>query len=1138
MRNKLFMGAAMIALVAPAGVMAQETTSSIRGTVTAAGAPVAGASVEVVNVPSGTRSTATTDATGAFAVSGLRPGGPYTVSVSAAGYSTAQVTDISTNVSQTFDLPIELAAEGAATGDVIVTASRLPNARSLSQGPATVLNATQIANVATVNRDIRDLERRDPFARLDDSPTGGRSVSFAGQNARFSRFSVDGVPITDNFGLNTDGLPSRRSPIPLDAIGQFQAKIAPYDVREGNFTGGSVNLILRSGTNTFQGTGFYAQQTDGLSGSRSKDLRINLPKYKQENYGAELSGPIIQDKLFFMVAGERIRGGFPQQQGPTDANAGIPIPNLNLAQVNQVIATAKSVYGYDSGGVLTDSGDKDDRLVGRIDWNVADGQRFSLTGTYAKDEINNNGSNTFTTASPTTGLSLASNNYVSGNELWTVVGQLNSDWSDEFSTEVRGFYKDYTRLAEPVLGRGFAQFRVCVAQSSDRTAVGAANNASTQCPANSSIVSIGPDNSRQTNELTSNTWGGLVQARYNHGAHDLRIFTEVQSTRIFNSFLQNSAGNYYFDSLDDFAAGNAQSLGYGNAIPSLSPDDAAARFDYRQYTFGIQDNWRISDTFDVSYGARYDLYGGHTFPTYNPNFAARYANGAVVMGQPATITSNNAYINGLGVFQPRVGFSWRPESRLTLRGGVGIFAGGAPDVYVSNSFSNNGVLSNSVSITQQNSGAFSGNQGALPAGVGAAALQGVNGATIPTLVNNYLLNGTVSANATTNALDPNFKIPNQWRSTLSADYRFDLPGGELTIGADGLFIGIRDQVFFTDLRSTPVTGANALTPDGRQRYRPVTTVAATGLPNYADTGSDILLTNTNKGRSWIGVARFDARWDFGLSAYGSFTYQDVTDQAPATSSTASSNYSNGAFVDPNNVSYGVSNDQVKYQFKYGVTYDHAFFGDYKTSIALFGESREGRPFSYTFNDQVPSGQRSANFGTIGTSTRYLLYVPTLGGDSKVSYGSATQQQQIEDYFRATGLDKYQGKIAPRNAFHSPWFTRLDLHLAQEVPTFLGRSRVTVFADIENFTNLLNRRWGQIAEYVFPYNVAPVRVTCLSAAAATGTAGVATGNTGQACAQYRYTPASTDAAGNFVAPTQTVYGRQSLYTIRLGARFSF
>ncbi|MBV8238653.1 MAG: carboxypeptidase regulatory-like domain-containing protein, partial [Sphingomonas sp.] len=184
MRNNLLLGVATAALIVPVAAIAQETTSTIRGSVTAGGAPVAGATVTIVNVPTGTTSTSVTDGSGGFIANGLRPGGPYTVSVTATGYAKTQVTDINTTVAQVFDLPIELTAESAgAGGDVVVTAARLPNARTVSQGPATVLTAAEIANVATINRDIRDLERRDPFARLDDSPTGGRAISFAGQNA-------------------------------------------------------------------------------------------------------------------------------------------------------------------------------------------------------------------------------------------------------------------------------------------------------------------------------------------------------------------------------------------------------------------------------------------------------------------------------------------------------------------------------------------------------------------------------------------------------------------------------------------------------------------------------------------------------------------------------------------------------------------------------------------------------------------------------------------------------------------------------------------------------------------------------------------------------------------------------------------
>ncbi|MBA2921202.1 TonB-dependent receptor plug domain-containing protein [Sphingomonas sp. MAH-20] len=1111
MRNHLFIGAAIAALVAPAAVQAQETTSTIRGTVTDNGAPVAGATVTAVHVPSGTRSTTTTDASGAFTLPGLRVGGPFTVSING---NQAQVTDVFTVIGTPFNLPLDLAVlSGQNAGEeIVVTASSVARAGNVSQGPATVLTATQIQTVATINRDIRDLSVRDPFARLDDTPSGGRAVSFAGQNARYNRFTVDGVPITDNFGLNPDSLPTRRSPIPLDAIGQFQARVAPYDVREGNFQGGVINAILKSGTNEFHGTGFYSYNSDKLTGDQTKSLHVNLPKFKSENYGAEISGPIIKDKLFFMVAGERVRAGTPIPEGPIDNNAGAPIPGLTQAIVDQISQIAKQRFNYDTGGVLNNSDDKDDRLVARLDANLSDSQRASLTYSYTKDSIKFN-QNSFVTPPP--GLGLESNGYVASNRLHFGVFSLNSDWSDNFSTEVRAFYKDYKRGQDPILGRGFAQVRVCAAATSDRPGTGTdtGTNLSTSCPSGVPIVSFGPDVSRQTNELTSNTFGTLVQARLKAEDHDLRLFGEFQTTNIFNAFLQRSAGDYYFDSIADLQAGNAQRYQYANAVPSLDPDDAAAKFNYQLYTFGLQDNWRLTDTLNLLLGVRYDLYGGSPNPTLNPNFVKRY--GFV----------NNAYISGRGLFQPRFGFDWKPTSRIAIRGGAGVFGGGTPDVYVSNSFSNTGILTNQIDVRQANNGAFTGT--GVNATNGAAILQGVNPATIPGAANDLLSAASVSTTGTTNALDPNFKLPSQLRATLSGDYTADLGfmGDEWRFGLDFFYSKVRNQVFFTDIRSVQ---SGLLTPDGRPRYVPVT-LNANGTRNFNDTGTDILLTNTGKGRAYVAVARFDKSWDFGLNIYGSFTYQDVKDQTPATSSTAGSNYLNGAFFDPNRAQYATSNDEVKYIFKYGLTFDHAFFGDYKTRVALFGQTRIGHPFSYTFTD--PSGGRSPVFGTTGSGTngtsgsRYLLYVPKIGGDPLVTYDSAATQSAFEAFINSNGLKNFQGKVAPRNAFNSRWYTKIDLHVEQEIPTFIGDSRVTLFADIENVGNLINKDWGQIQEFAFPYTVPVIQVQCL-----TTPGGAVATNSGQACAQYRYS--------SFNNPKATVYSKQSLYAIRVGARFTF
>ncbi len=1094
----------------------QETTSSIRGTVTGDMGPVAGAVVEILDTATGAKNSVTSKADGSYDLSGLRAGDSYSVKVTAPGYAPSEVTDVVTVVSQSYELPLALSKEGSNGGDVIVvTAARVQGAGSVSQGPATVLTAKQIESVVSVNRDIRDLSRRDPFARLDDTPGGGRAISFAGQNARYNRFTVDGVPITDSFGLNTDGLPSRRSPIPYDAIGQFQAKVAPFDVRDGNFQGGAINIVLRSGSNEFQGTGFFAYSSDSLNGKTTKPGPgiptgvITLPSYTYKNYGFELSGPIIKDTLFFMIAGERLRADLPIAEGPTDNNAGTGIPTLTQAQVDSVTAIAKSKYGYDTGGVIKTNGDKDDRLVARIDANLSDTQRASLTYTYAKDAINLV-QNAFTTAP--FGLGLTSNAYTQSNRLHTGVFQLNSEWSDSFSTEVRGFYKDYLRGQDPVLGRGFAQFQVCTAATSDRPATATSGNTtSINCPSTNAIVSFGPDISRQTNALTVKSWGGLFQGRLKVGEHDLKAFFEYQNAKTFNSFLQRSAGDYYFDSIADFQTGNAQRLRYQNDVFTLNPNDAAASFQYQSFTFGIQDNWRVSSALTLNIGARYDLYGGASRAVLNTNFVNRYG------------FANNKFLDGFGSFQPRFGFTYKPSTSLSFRGGVGIFAGGTPDVYVSNSFSNTGVLTNSIDIQQTSNASYNNTSGA-------AILTNVSGTTISSAANATLQSLTLSTTAPTNAIVPNFKLPSQWRATLSADYEpetFGPLGGGWHFGADLLYSRVIEQVFFTDYR---VQANGLLTPDGRTRYTPIT--------GFADNNSDIVLTNSNQGRSYIGVLRARKSFGFGLDTSLSFTWQDIRDKNPATSSVASSNYAAGVALDPNGPAYGISNDQVKNAWKFSLAYNHAFVGNFKTTLGLFGESRAGHPYSFTFRDPAT---RSAVFGTIGSGSRYLMYVPTGVSDPLVSYASTTMAQQIDDFITASGLGKFRGTIAPRNAFRSNWITKVDLHFAQELPTGIGKARFSVFADVENFTNLINKNWGQIREYSFPYTVTPVTVQCLTAAVATGTAPTTaqvTANASQVCAQYRYDANTKDTSGNFVAPTDTIYPRQSLYTIRIGARISF
>ena len=1096
MRNNLFWGVAAVALMAPAMASAQDTTATIRGTVTQNGQPVGAATVVLTHVPSGTVAKTTTSADGSFSASGLRVGGPYTVSVTSDAGSTS-VTDVNTIAGQAFTLPIDLPNT---TQDIVVTASRVRGAGSTSEGPETVLTANQISKVASVNRDIRDLMARDPFATLDTSQSTGRQVSFAGVNPRFNRFTVDGVPLTDSFGLNPDALPSRRGPVPLDSIGQFETKVAPYDIREGFFQGGIVNAILKSGTNEFHGTGFYTYNSDSLTGSRTKpfsslnggsnaDGTVTVPHFESRDFGATLSGPIIKDKLFFMVSAERVRASLPLAYGGgATTSGGSPFTNLSDATVNTVSTVAQTQYGVNTGGILTNNGDRDDRIVGKIDANISDTQRLAITGIYTKDQINTLGSTSSNT------LPTVSDDYLKPNRVFAGVVQLNSDWSSVLSTETRVRYKDYKSGQTPLLANT-ALATVC---TDPGTAAAITVGSATSCSSGVPTVLVGPQTSAQANVLRVKTFGASEVVRVTAGDHVVRGLFEYENSNNYDLFVNGANGSYYFDSIAAFNARTAQTFSYTNAT-TLNPNDASAIFSYQTYTFGMQDDWRFSDTLHLSIGARYDLYGSDSRPPSNLNFVAREG------------FSNRTFLSGRGLFQPRIGFDYKPDPRLSVRGGAGIFGGGTPDVYVGNSFSASGAQP--VSITQTG----------CP-----SALTNVSLTAIPAACNAALQNGNATQNGSTSAIAPNFKIPSYFRSSLSVTHDTNLGplGDHWNFGADGLYTKTRNALFVQDFRDRPIAGL--LTPDGRQRYYDVvaTIPGAAGTCTTTstvcnDTQGDYVLTNTSKGRSLVLVARVDKRWDFGLSAGGSFTYQNVKDLQALTSSVASSNYNNGAYFDPNGGAYGHSNDEVRYAFKYNLDFDHAFFGENRTRIDLFGTTRIGSPYSYTFQDISSSGASRSNvFGTVGTNSHYLFYVPTSINDPKVIYDSVATQTAIDNLINSTDLSKYRGQVAPRNGFNSKWFTRIDLHVEQEIPTFVGKSKISVFADIENFTNLLNHNWGQQLRASFPYYKTVTQVSCV----AVGT------NT---CAQYKYTsynPSSSVQDQLIVLP--------SLYTIRVGARIIF
>lgn len=1096
MKLKYFLAASVVSLAATTAFVAtpaaaQETTSSVRGDVLdQSGNPIAGATVTVTHVPSGTTSTQTTDADGGFNAPGLRLGGPFTVTVVADGYESAEQEIGFLSAGQAQRISVSLADAGQT---IVVTGARQKSAITLGTGAATVLTANDIAGVSNINRDIRNLAARDPLVTLD--ATNGNAISIAGQNNRFNRFTVDGVAFGDPFGLESGGLVSARGPVPLDAIGEFSVETAPVDIQQGFFQGGAINTQLKSGGNRFTFLGGAYYQDDSLRGDRAREL-TRVGSFESQIYTAQVTGPIIKDKLFFAVTYERTRDTVPADVDPSQLG-------ITDQQIQQIGDIAQNVYNFDTLGVADSIVESDDKLVTKLDWNVADGHR--LTATYIWNDsavlAGQTGVGQITAANPT--FNLLSNNYTQGATNHFGIIQSNNQWSDSFSTQLRVSYADYVRLQVPIGGnRDFGQFQVCLDPLASGNPL--------QCPSGVRRLNFGPDISRQANELDSQSWAIEFQGTLKLNNHTVKLIAERRLQNVRNLFAQRVSGAWLFDGINDLQ--NRRAAEVDIAVPLLGGiETVTADFQNNSWTFGIMDTIDVTDNLTVVAGVRYDLFDTPDRPFNNVNFLQRFG------------FANTSTLNGRDLFQPRFGINWQPTDRLQIRGSAGLFGGGNPLVWISNNFSNPGPTLGRVQVrrvvgTGGNPDTFtisglSGLSAAQQNAIGAATLNNVSGGTgIPqSLIDAIRTTGTAAS--PTNALDPNFEPPSQWRFSGSVDYEANLGplGDGWNLGADVIYSRINNALEWVDLRS--VDSGNTL-PDGRPRYQI--------LPGFTGTNTDLLLTNTDFGESWNLVARFDKVWDAGFFLNGSYTYQDVTDQNPGTSSVAFSNYTNTVFGDdPNLSAQGISNYQRDHQFRLGAGFDGDIFGDNNTRIELFYNVRSGQRYSFVFNDQASGNNRSAVFGVVGRNNRGLIYVPNVSSataDPNVIYAPGFDFAGFQSFVQNSELNAYQGQIAPKNIGETPWVHKLDLSLRQEVPFVFG-GKVEFLMDVENVLNLIDSDLGAVRQVGFPYAAPIVNVTCSNAA----------------CDQYVF---SNTSGTTFRPPNEATNINGSLWGIRFGVRVKF
>jgi len=1061
MKTKLSKIAIAVALtVGMSATVTAAVTSSIRGNVaTEAGTTFSAATVTITHTASGTVSTTTTNEKGVFSARSLRVGGPYSIVISGDGFQTVRVDDVYLSLDQVFSLPVVV--ETQESGNVlVVTGSRQGLSGFSNEGLSTSIGIQGLQELASIDRDITDAAVLNPFASVNLQSGGAKELTIAGANNRFNSLTIDGVALNDRFGLNANGYPTQRSPISFDAIESLSIQTAPFDVEYNGFTGGTINAVTKSGTNEFKGSVGYYYTDDSLIGNKSKDDEFDFT-FEEKTIAATIGGPIIKDKLFFFLSYDKYEEIAPLNRGPVGSgalNIEDDITAQNVSEVGQIIS---DVWGFDIGGFTKDPA-QDEKILANIDWNINDDHRAKFT--YLNTEGNNireqNGNNFLTSGNR---LGASSTWYDRSESVESFIAHVFSDWTPNFSTQFKIASTTQATGQNSLNGAEFPSFGIRLNDSDNFEDV---NGDEVDPNGDDAYLVTGPDRFRHGNQLDQEFFQIKFVAQYSMGDHVFKAGFEREEVDINNLFAQNSEGSYAFDPVFDATGAlvstglqglqNATATGllYNNAVTN-DENDLRAIWGYNYNSLYVQDSWDVNADLAVEYGIRYDWYESEGEIRENQNFINRYG------------FSNTNDIDGLDVILPRISFKWLALDDTTIRGGIGRFSGGAPGVWLSNSYSNDGVISDS-------SNAFG--TVLVPTTPDPATGQYIPQGVLDSLANN-------APDGSVNALSPDFEIPTTWKFSVGVAHETDLGflGEDWLLSADFLYNKLEDASFWSDARCN----VEGTAPDGRNVYDCGNVVSGAGrdpealvVGTFKDGGSSTLLA-ISASKDWdTSVGNFDV--------FMSYTYADIEDIGYGTSSTATSNYSDFAAYDRQAPRVGTSNYQVEHLYKVRFNWRKELIEGYETKASVFVTGRTGQPYSYTFaennNCVLDIGGGRCARESRNDDAGHLLYVPSGPNDplfSPLSFGgNAADQQEFFDYINSSELAKYAGGIAPRNGDNSSWTTLFNVRFQQELPAFAEDHKFRVFLDIENFGNLLNKNWGRIerTQYEFERDVVSARIT--------------------------------------------------------------
>ena len=1039
-----FLLSAFAAMFVGVTAFAQLTTSSLNGLVAdASGEPVIGAAVIATHTESGTSYATVTNNEGRYYINGMRAGGPYKVEVSCLGYRTVAFTDVTLQLAESLSLNAKLEDDAQMLSEAIVISNATSKFAAEKTGAATNISNRQIADLPTVSRSITDVTRLSPY--------GGNGMSFAGADGRTANFTVDGANFNNNFGLN-DGLPGGGSPISIDAIEEMQVVISPYDVRQTNFIGGGVNAITKSGTNTFKGSAYIYHRNENMRGDTVEGETVAGARDKDRNttYGFTLGGPIVKNKLFFFANFEysKIPTVANRWRGSTDGvgNADANISRTTLEDLEKVSKFLKDKYGYETGS-WTDfpANESNMKVLARLDWNINDKNHLALRYNYTLNKAwsspnsssMDGGTRSAYGRTSLYGMSYANSMYSIDNVVHSLSLDLNSRISDNLSNQ----FLATLSLLNDVRGTDSSDFPFIDIRNDDGSA---------PMP----YISAGYELFTWNNAVHNTHIGIKDDITWYGGKHKVTAGINYEYQMADNSYMRNGTGYYRYLSLDDFLNERAPEvvcLTYGYD----GEENPAARVQFHKLGLYAQDEWQANENFKLTYGVRFDglFFDNKDLMTNNAILALNY-------GVAHSAEKPDEHVDGCRHIDtgkwpnsnisvsPRVGFVWDVlgDKSLKFRGGTGLFSGRLPLVFFTNMPSNSGMVQYQAILgpkgDQVDMSQFAGKILTRKELYNKLVELGY-----PTTIKPE--DGTLPS--AISAVDPKFKMPQVWKTSLAIDYAFPT-SFPFSVSAEAIYNKTVNGVCLTDWNVKPV--------DGFTRFNGVDNRPIYQKGNYLYTSkSAYVLENTHRGYGWSATASINMEPVKGLYLSAAYTHTASKEITGMPGSNASSvlNYM-GTVNGPNDP--GLHNSQY-------VTPDR-FFANLSYSdkcgnhFGIIYETWRGG-YNYSYMTQNDINGDGYNYD--------LIFIPT---DEQVANGdfrfvSPEDADRFLDYVHNDKyLSKHQGEYAEAYSVYSPWVHRIDFSYKHDFKVRIGKSVNTLQLsfDLKNALNLFNSNWG-VSKYMNP-----------------------------------------------------------------------